>query len=113
VTTRRIPIEAAKDIADKYGQNQVVIVTFDKSTGLTHVVTYGKSVEECAEAAQGGNFVKRALGWPESLCNAKPKRADYCKHCRALGRKGTRLGLVHKKESVHYLHDFEALETIK
>lgn len=72
--TLRIPISAAKEIADRYGQNQVVVVTFDKSTGLTHVVTYGKSVEECTQAAEGGNFVKRALGWPESLCNAKPKR---------------------------------------
>lgn len=70
----KIPISAAKTIADEYGQSQVVVVTFDKETGLTHVITYGKSNEECAQAAIGGNFVKRALGWPESLCNAKPER---------------------------------------
>jgi hypothetical protein len=82
----RIPIIAAKRIADEYGQNQVVLVTFDKSDGTTHVVTYGKSVEECAQAAQGGNFVKRALGWPESLCNAKSARARRGDALAALAR---------------------------
>lgn len=71
---KRIPISAAKRVAEEYGQSQVVLVTFDKSTGFTHVVTYGVTVEDCAQAAQGGNLVKRALGWPEALCNAKPAR---------------------------------------
>ncbi len=70
-----IPIEAAKRIADEYDQNQVIIVTFDKQTGETHVVTYGRTIEECKQAAQGGNFVKKALGWPDSICHAVPERA--------------------------------------
>ena len=70
-----IPITAAKRIADDYGQSQVIVVTFDKQTGLTHVVTYGGTLEECKQAAAGGNVVKKALGWPESLCVAKPARA--------------------------------------
>ncbi len=72
----RIPIIAAKRIADEYAQSQVVLVTFDKETGLTHVVTYGKTLEECKQAADGGAFVKRALGWPEALIekSSKPKR---------------------------------------
>lgn len=73
--TKRIPIRVAKTIADEFGQDQVIVVTWDKSTGHTHVVTYGKTVEECEQAAEGGNRVKRALGWPEELCNAKPRRA--------------------------------------
>jgi len=72
----KIPVSAAQAIADEYGQNQVIIVTFDKSTGLTHVVTYGKTKDECSQAAKGGNFVKRALGWPESLCDAKPEKVQ-------------------------------------
>lgn len=73
---KRIPISAAKRIADEYGQSHVVIVTFDKDAGGTaHVVTYGRTVEECAQAALGGNFVKKALGWPESACHAVPARA--------------------------------------
>jgi hypothetical protein len=74
--SKRIPISAAKRIADDYGQSQVVIITFDKDAGgITHVVTYGRTVEECAQAALGGNFVKKALGWPEAECRAVPARA--------------------------------------
>jgi hypothetical protein len=72
---KRIPIAVARMVARDYGQSQVILVTFDRSTGLTHVVTFGETVEECAQAAQGGNLVKHALGWPESLCNDKPARA--------------------------------------
>lgn len=75
MSVKRIPISAAKEIADKYEQNQVIIVTFDKSENRTHVVTYGKTIEECKQAAQGGNFVKKALGWPDSLCHDKPTRS--------------------------------------
>jgi len=73
--SKRIPIAAAKRIADEYDKDQVIVVTWDKATGTTWVTTYGKTVQECVQAAEGGNRVKRALGWPESLCNAKPARA--------------------------------------
>jgi len=72
---KRIPIQAAKDIATKYGQSQVIIVTWDGATGNTHVVTYGATVADREQAAKGGNLVKRTLGWPESLCNAIPARS--------------------------------------
>lgn len=74
MSTPKIPIVAARRIADEYGQSQVIMVTFDKTTGLTHVITYGATAEDCRQAADGGNFIKRALGWPEKLCNAKPWR---------------------------------------
>lgn len=73
--SKRIPIAAAKHIADEFGKDQVIVVTWDKTTGTTWVTTYGKTVDECTQAAEGGNRVKRALGWPESLCSAKPARA--------------------------------------
>lgn len=72
--TKRIPIQVAKDIAEKYGQAQVIIVTWDAKEGLTHVVTYGQTLTDCDQAAKGGNLVKRALGWPESQCQAEPTR---------------------------------------
>lgn len=72
---KRIPITAAKRIAEQYLQDQVILITFDKTTGLTHVVTYGKTKEDCDQAAQGGNKLKREfLKWPEELCNARPRR---------------------------------------
>lgn len=70
---QRIPIAAARRIAEAYGQQQVILVTWDG--GTTHVVTYGTTLEHCRQAAQGGNVVKRALGWPDEACHAEPARA--------------------------------------
>lgn len=81
---RRIPIAAAKRIAEDYDMDQVVLVTFSKSTGRTHVVTYGKTVEECRQAAQGGNLVKKALGWPDELCHEKEVLVS-CDICEGTG----------------------------
>ena len=69
-----IPIDAAKNIAEKCNKDQVIIVAWDKKLAKTHVTTYGKSLRDCREAAQGGNRVKKALGWPDELCHAKPER---------------------------------------
>jgi hypothetical protein len=74
MNVKRIPISACKAISKKYGQSQVVLVTFDKTNNRQHVVTYGQSVQDCKQAALGGNFVKKALGWPDNLCHAKPAR---------------------------------------
>jgi hypothetical protein len=74
---KRIPIQAAKDVAAKYACRQVIIAAWDGA--LTHIVTYGESVEDCDQAATGGNFIKKALGWPESLCNAEPSRVTKLK----------------------------------
>lgn len=69
----RIPIAAAKRFAAEQGLNQVVIIAHDGER--THVVTYGKTIEDCRMAAESGNNIKRHMGWPEHLCNAKPARA--------------------------------------
>ena len=74
-TGRRIPISDAKRIAQAYGYDQVVVWAWDKTGGSQHVTTYGKTVFDCEQAAVAGNNVKRAAGWPESECNAKPARA--------------------------------------
>jgi hypothetical protein len=68
----RIPIEAAKQIAKDHGCRQVILVAWDGQK--VHIVTYGVNIEECDLAAIGGNMVAKALGWPESLCNAEPSR---------------------------------------
>lgn len=72
---KRIPIKAAKEVAEKYHQDQVVLMCFDRTLGLTHVVTYGKTIKDCEQAAIGGNRIKKEiLKWPDSLCKAKPAR---------------------------------------
>lgn len=73
-TGKRIPIQSAKAISTDYGYTQVIVVAFDKNTGITSVCTYGKNQDDCAQAAEGGNLVKKALGWPESATKAKPSR---------------------------------------
>ncbi len=69
---KRIPVSAAKLVAVTYDCRQVILVALDNDN-TTHVVTYGSTEEQCDQAAQGGDFVKKALGWPESL-NAMPNR---------------------------------------
>jgi len=61
-----IPIVEAKRISKNYNMRQVIIVALSND-GTQHVATYGKSMVDCDQAAQGGDFVKKALGWPESL----------------------------------------------
>jgi len=61
----RIPIEAAKELSKKYNLEQVILCAWDGK--LTHVTTYGTTVEACDQAAMGGNRVKDALNWPQSL----------------------------------------------
>lgn len=63
---KRIPIRAGKEIADKYGYDQVVIVARKVGEGGgEHVTTYGVDKANCAVAARIGNFFKHKLmGWP-------------------------------------------------
>lgn len=74
-TGNRIPISDAKAIGKNHGYSQVIIVAWDKETGITSVCTWGDTLDQCDLAAKGGNFVKKALGWPDSLCHAEPRRA--------------------------------------
>jgi len=71
---KRLPIQAAKDIAKKYDQAQVILVTLDKGSNLIHTVSYGVSLKDCEEAALGANMVRKALGFPEKDCQAVPAR---------------------------------------
>lgn len=71
---KRLPIKAAKDLAEAYDQEQVILVTWDAVDKLTHVVTYGKTLAACEQAAQGGNTIKKMLGFPDAMCHDEPAR---------------------------------------
>lgn len=73
---KSIPISVAKKVSVDHNYPEVVIFAYDPESGMQHVTTYGKTKEQCRDAAKAGNFLKRALGWPEEKCNAKPKRTD-------------------------------------
>lgn len=72
--SKRIPIQAAKDFANKYGKDQVIIISYDNDTDMTWVTTWGRNIEDCRLAAESGNNLKRHMGWPESACHATPVR---------------------------------------
>lgn len=66
----RLPVKVAKSISEEYHCRQVILIAWDGV--LTHIVTYGKSADDCAQAAAGGNMLKAKWGWPE--CNDQPSR---------------------------------------
>lgn len=74
---RPIPISDAKLIAQIHGYDQVIIIARrvgeDPLPHGDHVTTYGVDAKHCDAAAKCGNALKRFMGWPEELCNAKPR----------------------------------------
>ena len=64
---KAIPIIAAKEVAKKYGYDQVVIVARKVGEGGgEHVTTYGVDKANCDVAGRIGYFFKHKLmGWPE------------------------------------------------
>lgn len=62
---KRIPIKAGKEIADKYGYDQVII--YARKTGENggeHMTTYGVTKEHCGYATKIGDFLKhKIMGW--------------------------------------------------
>ncbi len=66
----RLPIQDAKELAHKRGLRQIILLAWDGER--SHVVTYGKSIEDCDQAAQGGEKMKKLMGWPN--WEASPSR---------------------------------------
>lgn len=59
-----IPVATAEAVAKQHGLKQVILVAWDGDR--EHVVTYGSTLGDADNAAQGGNLVKTALRWPSS-----------------------------------------------
>lgn len=70
---KRLPIKIARDIGKKSDLKQVIIIAWDGT--LTHVVTWGKTLDDCIGAAAAGNAYKVALGFPPEKCKDMPARA--------------------------------------
>lgn len=64
---KRIPVTAAKEIAEKYGYDQVVIyarkVGADPEPHGEHMTTYGKTKEHCTVAAKMAEALQKFMGW--------------------------------------------------
>lgn len=80
-----LPVSCAQTISDLHGQQQVIVVTWDGRQ--THCVTYGASLQDSDQAALGGDRLKTAMGWPESLKGMLPVRVkaiqDELLECQA------------------------------
>lgn len=70
---KRIPFKAAETLGKELGCRQVILLAFDGER--THIVTWGKTVEDCAQAAQGGNLLKDKWGWPADT-KSQPSRVQ-------------------------------------
>jgi len=66
---KRIPILAAREIAERYGYDQVIIIARKVGEGESeehgeHCTTYGVDKAHCDVAARIGNFLKfKVMGW--------------------------------------------------
>lgn len=69
----RIPIERLKELSKRYDLSHLILFAYHPESNAHHIVTYGKSIEGCGQAADFGNKLKEALGWPDSL-QAQPSR---------------------------------------
>ena len=62
---KRIPIKAAKEVAEKYGYDQVMIYARKVGDiGGEHMTTYGVTKQHCAAMAQIAKFLQtKIMGW--------------------------------------------------
>mgnify|MGYP001613738452 FL=1 len=60
-----IPIGAAKEVAEKFGYDQIVILGRRVGgDGIEHVTTYGVDKANCDVAARMGDYLKHnIMGW--------------------------------------------------
>lgn len=63
----KIPISAARDVADRYGYDQVVIYARrcqdSPEPHGEHLTTYGRTREHCDVAARMAEVLKKFMGW--------------------------------------------------
>jgi hypothetical protein len=85
-----IPISAAEKFGIEQRLKQVIIFGWDGKE--THVVTWGKSIKDCAQAAAGGNKIKSNWGWPEEMMAEPARVTELKKKVANLIRENERLG---------------------
>lgn len=62
---RKIPIAAAKRIAEEYGYDQVVIYGRNCiENSHQHMTTYGRTRVLCDAAGKIGRSLQKFMGWP-------------------------------------------------
>lgn len=69
-----VPVEAAKNIAEKFGKSIVIVFSHDPIHGMMHTTTYGVDPQDKAWAARGGEIATKALG---GILELKTDFEDY------------------------------------
>jgi hypothetical protein len=75
---KRIPIAAARRVAEEQSLKQVVLLAYDGDH--VHVVTYGATKADCEAAAESGRWIMSAL---ESPVPIEPPTFAFPDHVRA------------------------------
>ncbi len=65
--TPTLPIDMLKPLAAEHLLSHIILFAHHPGSKSDHIVTFGVSVKDCAQAAGFGNQLKDALGWPASL----------------------------------------------
>jgi hypothetical protein len=77
-TPGKIPVAAAKKVAEQYGLKQCLLIGYDGEQ--VHVVTYGKTKADCAAAAKAQDF------WTGKIREFSFKGTRYeCENCSDMG----------------------------
>ena len=67
MSTPTIPHDELKRLAEKHNLSHVIMLAHQANPYMDYVVTWGDSVKDADQAAEFGNRLKDAMGWPESL----------------------------------------------
>jgi hypothetical protein len=103
-----IPPEQLEGFARELGLTQAILVGWQPCVA-THVVTWGDSLTDSAQAAQGGNAVRRALGFPETLCRAlSPRVTEAIAHAEEPAQVAVRRVLAAAERWLASWHDAES-----
>jgi hypothetical protein len=77
-----ISVEKAKEIREQIGATHLILFAH-AADGSQNVATHGGTEKEAYQAADFGNSLKKAMGWPEELCQSTPQqRAEWQRKTR-------------------------------
>lgn len=94
---KNIPISLLKKISKEFGYDHIIM--FCTVGTVQYIATFGNNIEQCDQAAQFGNRLKDALGWPESLHALPPRVKNLIKR-------------VHELEKILVLHGIDPNKSI-
>lgn len=56
-----VPVSAAKEIAEKFEKQEVIVLSVDRIHEKVHITTYGKTPKNCENAAATGDFMREVF----------------------------------------------------